>query len=119
MQTFQKIVLFTATIILIIALIIIAFSITYNSSKQTWPPSVPLCPDYWTMDGSGNNAVCINDKNLGICPPSSGHQYLTMNFNSPAFSGNNSNCAKYSWANKCKISWDGITYGVTNPCANS
>jgi hypothetical protein len=39
-----------------------------------------------------------------------------MNFNDPAFSGSNELCAKYRWAKKCKISWDGITYGVDNPC---
>ena len=32
------------------------------------------------------------------------------------FTGSNGTCAKYSWANKCDVSWDGITYGVENPC---
>lgn len=119
MQTFQKIVLFTAIIILLVSLIFIGISLVYSSSSnQSWPPSIPYCPDYWTMDGSGNNAVCINTKNLGVCPPSSGHKHLIMNFNNPSFTGNNSNCSKYMWANKCKIAWDGITYGVSNPCSN-
>ena len=47
------------------------------------------------------------------------HQNFTiqhMNFNLPAFTGSNGTCAKYNWANNCKVSWDGITYGVENPC---
>ena len=40
----------------------------------------------------------------------------TMNFNQAPFNGTNGDCAKYKWANRCKLSWDGITYGVSNPC---
>lgn len=116
METFQKIVLYTAIIILLIALVFVGFSLTYSKSKMPWPPVTPQCPDYWTMDGSGNDAVCINVKNLGICPPSAGKQFLTMNFNQAPFNGSNSNCLKYQWANRCKVSWDGINYGVNNPC---
>jgi hypothetical protein len=117
METFQKIVLYTAIIILLFALVFVGFSLSYSKSSKPWPPVTPQCPDFWTMDGSGNDAVCINMKNLGVCPPPSGQQFLTMNFNNQAFTGSNSNCAKYQWANKCKVSWDGITYGVNNPCS--
>jgi hypothetical protein len=115
MNGFQKIVLFSAIIILIIALIIIAIALSY-AKDESWPPLTPSCPDYWTMDGSGNFATCVNVKDLGSCPPQSGQQHLTMNFNDAAFSGDNALCAKYTWANKCGVTWDGITYGVENPC---
>jgi hypothetical protein len=115
MEGFQKIVLFGAIIILIIALIIIAFSLTY-AQKDKWPPMVPACPDYWQIDGSGNNSTCTNIKDLGTCPAQSGHQHLTMNFNGSAFTGSNGLCSKYNWANNCGVTWDGITYGVNNPC---
>jgi hypothetical protein len=39
-----------------------------------------------------------------------------MNFNTSAFSGENEDCSIYTWAKRCGVSWDGITYGVTNPC---
>lgn len=116
MEGFQKIVLFIAVIILIIALIAIGIALYYASASQQWPPLVPECPDYWNADGSGNNATCTNIKDLGTCPPKSGDTHLIMNFNTPAFSGENSLCAKYTWAQKCGVSWDGITYGVNNPC---
>jgi hypothetical protein len=118
MDGFQKIVLFSAIIILIIALVFIGVALKYANS-QNWPPMTPECPDYWLIDGSGNNASCVNVKNLGTCPAQSGEDHLTMNFNSSAFTGSNGMCAKYTWANKCGVSWDGITYGVNNPCQSS
>jgi hypothetical protein len=115
MQGFQKIVLTCAIIILIITLLIIGVALTF-SKNTVWPPMVPACPDYWQIDGSGNNSTCINIKNLGTCSPPSGKQHLVMNFNNPAFTGQNGLCSKYTWANNCGVSWDGITYGVNNPC---
>lgn len=115
MEGFQKFVLFSAIIILIIALVFIGIALSQTQDQQ-WPPVVPQCPDYWTVDGSGNNATCVNIKNLGTCPPASGDKHLRMDFNSSAFTGSNGMCAKYTWAKKCGVSWDGITYGVNNPC---
>ena len=115
MEAFQKIVLFSAIIILIIALVIIGIALMY-SKNQVWPPMTPECPDYWVSDGSGNNSTCTNVKDLGTCPASSGSQHLVMNFNNPRFTGAQGVCSKYTWANRCGITWDGITYGVNNPC---
>ena len=115
MEGFQKIVLFSAIVMLIISLIMIGMALSQTTSQQ-WPPMTPQCPDYWAIDGSGNNATCVNVKNLGTCPPSNGKKHLRMNFNNPAFTGSNELCAKYTWATKCGVSWDGITYGVSNPC---
>lgn len=118
MDGFQKFILFAAIIILIITLIVIGIALTY-SVDDTWPPMTPECPDFWTIDGSGNLSNCVNVKDLGTCPAQSGQKHLTMNFNTPAFSGSNELCAKYTWATNCGISWDGITYGVDNPCQTS
>lgn len=115
MEAFQKFVLLTAIIILIIALVFIGTALS-KAKNGTWPPLTPECPDYWIIDGSGNNTKCINIKDLGTCPPQQGNKHLIMNFNTNAFTGSNGNCAKYTWANKCNVSWDGITYGVNNPC---
>lgn len=116
MGSFQKIVLFVAVVILLIILIFIAVSLKQAATNTTWPPMTPECPDYWKIDGSGNATTCINIKNLGTCPPNGNDPHLRMNFNTPAFTGSNGNCAKYTWAKKCKVTWDGITYGVNNPC---
>jgi len=115
MATFQKIILFGAIIILIIALVFIGISLTY-SKDQNWPPMTPECPDYWLADLSNNVTSCINIKDLGSCPAQNGKKHLTMDFNTGVYAGENGDCAKYTWAKKCGISWDGITYGVNNPC---
>lgn len=119
MEGFQKLILFSAIIILIIALVIIGIALSYAKDGEQWPPVTADCPDYWMIDGSGNNTQCINVKDLGTCPPKSGEQHLTMNFNTPVFTGSNENCAKYTWAKKCNVTWDGITYGVNNPCQST
>jgi len=119
MEVFQKTVLFGAIIILIVALVFIGIALSYSKDNEEWPPMIPECPDYWVIDGSGNNSTCINMKDLGTCQPQSGEKHLRMNFNLPAFTGSNELCAKYTWATKCNVSWDGITYGVDNPCQTS
>jgi len=115
MEGFQKIVLIGAIIVLIITLVIIGVTLG-NAKNKNWPPHVPECPDYWMIDGSGNNTTCTNMKDLGTCHPVTGNKHLVMNFNTSPFTGSNEMCAKYNWAKKCHVSWDGVTYGVQNPC---
>jgi hypothetical protein len=116
MEAFQKFVLYAAIFVLIIALIFIGLSLS-RAKNPVWPPVIPNCPDYWVVDGSGNDTKCINVKDLGTCQASGGDKHLTMNFNDPTFTGAQGSCNKYNWANNCGVSWDGITYGVSNPCA--
>jgi hypothetical protein len=118
MEGFQKIVLIIAIIVLIITLVVMGIALN-SARSETWPPLLPDCPDWWIADGSGNMSTCINIKDLGVCSAQEGKAHQTMNFNGPVFTGSNGLCAKYNWANKCKVSWDGITYGVQNPCNTS
>jgi hypothetical protein len=117
MDGFKKIVLFSAIIILIISLVLIGVALSY-AKDETWPPMIPSCPDYFVIDGSGNEAVCVDVKELSTCkPPSdSSDEYLKVNFNTPVYTGTNGTCNKYKWANSCGVAWDGINYGVKNPC---
>jgi hypothetical protein len=43
----------------------------------------------------------------------------SMNFNQAPFSGSNGSCSKYNWATSCKVTWDGITSGISNPCTST
>jgi len=117
MPSFQKIILYSACAVLVVALVFIGVAMYYAKYNIQWPPIVPECPDYWTVDGSGNNVTCINEKDLGTCPAASvNDSHLIMDFHTPTFMGSQGTCAKYTWAKRCGLSWDGITYGVTNPC---
>ena len=122
MEGFQKIILTIAVIILVLSLIFMGIILNKAKGSEEWPPIVPACPDWWILDGSGNKSTCVNVKDLGTCATkSTDNAHQKMDFNLPAFTGSNgsnANCAKYSWANKCKVSWDGITYGVPNPCSS-
>lgn len=118
-MNFQKTVLTVAIILLIIILVVVGMALSKASYEETWPPVVGDCPDYW-VDMSGNGEACLNTHSLGRCNlPTSGEKGTTMNFNQAPFNGDNSSCAKYKWANACKVTWDGITSGVTNPCDTS
>ena len=119
MDVFQKFVLYSAIILLILTLVVIGIALYYAKKKQTWPPIVAECPDYWLSvgpDASGNVGGCVNIKNLGTCPATSGQPHLVMDFSNPTYTGSQGECNKYKWATRCGISWDGVTYGVSNPC---
>ena len=116
MEGFQKIVLFSAIIILIIALVFIGISLSYAKDGQKWPPVVPSCPDYWKFEGEGDDTRCVNVKDLGTCSATGENKHLSVNFNEAPYIGSKGTCEKYNWAKRCGISWDGITYGVNNPC---
>ena len=82
-----------------------------SQNKQTWPPVTGDCPDYWVDQGKGGSQCVVNAKkdNIGLATS-------PMDFSLPVYSGSNGPCIKYTWANTNKVSWDGITYGVSNPC---
>ena len=54
---FQRIVILIAIVMLIAAMIFIGYAMYDQSSDVSWPPETPKCPDFWTVDASGN---CIN-----------------------------------------------------------
>ena len=107
MDTFQKGVLFSAIIILLISLIFIGLLLGY-AKDETWPPVVSACPDYWTMNKLGK---CVNDKNLGTCNKGTEGAMDFKDYD---------NCKKYNWASGCNVTWDGVTYGygTTKPCSS-
>jgi hypothetical protein len=119
-MSFQKAVLMIAVVFLILFLVLIGVALNNSTSDTEWPPIVGNCPDYW-VDLSGNGSMCFNSHHLGTCS-----QYIptaddkkTMDFNQSPFNGTDGACAKYKWATKCGLTWDGITYGVSNPCATT
>ena len=61
---FQRIVLIIAIVMLIAAMIFIGYALYRQTSVIAWPPETPKCPDYWTVDASGN---CTNSNNVQNC----------------------------------------------------
>jgi len=114
MASFQTTVSIVALITLIVIFITIAISLHIAKKKETWPPILSQCPDYW-VDESNNGSKCVNIQNLGTCKPTN-QAHQSMDFTSPIFMGSNGICEKYRWAKGCDLTWDGITYGVPNPC---
>ena len=112
MASFQKTLIIVAFIVLILALLFIGILVK-NTTKKKWPPVVPECPDWWkaTKDPSGN-IICKNIQNLGTCSSD-------FNPNNSQYTGSSGACNKYNWANSFVISWDGVNYGVDNPCTTS
>ena len=103
-MNFQKIVLYMAIILLIVALIVFG-SMLYTDAK-VYPPTQAQCPDYW-IDMSGGietGGYCINTKNLG-----KGGCSNRMNFNTGVWTGDDGLCNKQKWAKGCDLTWDGVT----------
>jgi hypothetical protein len=115
-MNFQKIVLIIAIVILIITLVFIGYALHQSTLKEQWPPLVGDCPDYW-VDMSGNGAQCVNKLRLGTCNIPTAASQNAMDFTTSTFTGNNGTCSKYTWAQGCGVTWDGITSGVSNPCS--
>lgn len=116
--SFQKTVLTISIIVLILLLVVIGMSLSKSNEDIEWPPVLGACPDYW-VDLSGNGGACFNTHSLGECnKPTTGNKN-TKNFNQAPFNGTDGTCAKSKWATKCNVTWDGITYGITNPCSTT
>ena len=102
--------LFTGTLaFLIITLIVVGYYMSLAKEKQTYPPSVADCPDYYSLDVS----TCVIGKNIFASEPSDVSCNI-QNFNDvkykvPGTDFNSGLCAKKLWANKCKVSWDGVS----------
>jgi len=128
MDGFQTSIITGAVILLIIILILVGYALYMSTGEGKWPPIVGDCPDYW-VDTSGNGSNCINVKYLGN--PTSTSNYATCvgdkNTNNPVsidfsvspYTGTNGICQKYTWANNCGATWDGITGTDINPCIDT
>ena len=114
MANFQKMTLMIAGILLIICIIIIILIFLFPNTKQVWPPMVGNCPDYF-VDINGDGSNCVNSLSLGKCTGNT-----IPDFSKTPYIGSGGNCEKYHWAvDTCGVTWDGITYGVQNPCTTS
>lgn len=106
---FKYLVLVLALILLIVCLVFMGIFLMQTRSSE-WPPSVKDCPDYWDpvvdKDESGNviSNYCVNTFEIG------GKMSGCTTTEGVVFSGDQDGlCAKKTFAEKCEITWDGVT----------
>ena len=108
-MSFQKSVLITASVILIVALVIIALMLNIAKSNTKYPPEIGICPDYFVPTTKN---VCSNPKGLGKNVGDS------VTFSGDTACGkecNNTNYkARCNWAKQNGVQWDGIYQSSTN-----
>lgn len=122
MDGFQKAIVAAGVILLIISLVFIGVIMKKANESEAWPPILGDCPDYW-VDLGKDGSACYNPKKLGSCNIPTKDNKNTMDFTKDAFTGDDGACNKKKWSQKCSknaeigpIAWDGITYGVADPC---
>jgi hypothetical protein len=82
---------------LVILLIIMAVIMSNQAGTQEFPPNVSVCPDFYSLNESGN---CTTDSNVysNAEPQCSRMNPKGMPINE-----------KRNWAADCGVAWDGIT----------
>ena len=93
-MTFQTVVLYTAIVIFILLMIMIAVLMNGANKKRAFPPQTGQCPDYWQMTAKG----CANSHNLG-----------TGECENPKDFSKSTMVDKCKFAKGCGLTWDGIT----------
>lgn len=118
MNEFNLLVLNIASIVLIIALIVVGVILYYSIRDSKFPPFETACPSYYMLDASGYNCIAPspnNDNNneynnFGINILDSGCQTVSLStFSGPNYTDADKLCAKKKWADTCTIFWDGVT----------
>ena len=103
--------MYISIIILIICLIFIGISLYKNKRNIQYPPVVANCPDYWLDESNDSGIKCVNPKNLGKseCPK-------TLDFSAPFWATDKGFCMKKNMANRCDLTWDGVTNNNSIVC---
>ena len=105
MVSFQIGTIIIAFVVLSISLMFIAYSLMQIKNDAQYPPVVSDCPDYWLDMSEGTGEKCINnhtDLGSSTCAK-------IMDFSDSFWSGDLGLCRKKQWAQKCNLTWDGVT----------
>jgi len=108
-MAFQKTVLVSAAVILLISLIFISIALYNSKYNAKFPPVDAYCPDYWIVEDENGVTKCKNVYNLGTCTNAGDKAF------NPTQKFHRGLCQKYNWTNKCNITWQGVS-NATEPC---
>jgi hypothetical protein len=100
-MTFQMIVLWTAVLIFIATLGFIGYSIYTSQYNISWPPSIPDCPDYWSVSSDGKNC---NYGSYNKCTDAASQSLVIATY--PNL------CDKYDYGIACSnktFNWSGVS----------
>tara|TARA_B100001093_G_C26264120_1_gene774041 strand:+ start:52 stop:432 length:381 start_codon:yes stop_codon:yes gene_type:complete len=117
MASFNKTVIISALVILVISLTILGVFVAKALSEAKFPPVVADCPDYWDVELTDDGKTrCVNNTNINTYTNAEAEgnnqncsNYPTENFYATGSTPTKVLCSKYDWADKCGIVWDGVT----------
>lgn len=131
MDTFQITVLIVAAVLLILIFATVGILSKYATFDKVFPPIANTCPDYWSVDISGNcilpqvdgsNSGSVytgNTINLTADKTNTSKTFTPgynsdrgyINFTDPLWGtiGKNPVCAKQKWAATNTLQWDGVS----------
>jgi hypothetical protein len=131
MDTFQISVLIVAAVLLILIFATVGILSKYTTTDKVFPPIANSCPDYWTVDASGNCIIPQKDgPNHGTVytgdtinlttdkldtsktyTPGYNSSSSYINFTDPIWGtlGKSTVCAKKNWAATNTLQWDGVS----------
>ena len=126
---FQLVVIIILGVLLIITLLSFYYIATRSGDDIPFPPSIPICPDYYYQVHSNDGKIrckAMPSIAAAIDAVRGKDDDFRKGCKNPAFfprhySGTNANCEKYKWYAGCNYipAWEGVTYGVQNPCATT
>jgi hypothetical protein len=108
-MNFQYWTLIIACVLLILMLVMIGTTLYKTRFSGQSPSVLGSCPDYWTLEKIKDEAtgktteMCVNTHHLGGCSEQQ------MDFTDALWSGSKGLCRKKKWAERCNLTWDGIT----------
>jgi hypothetical protein len=116
MDTFYLIVLGVASLILILLLAFMGWTISNANKTTKYPAMTTTCPDNWKPDNV-TPGVCVAPgpgkyNNITVPPNTPGYvSNNSVNFSNDKWSGSGltPTCAKKKWATDNKITWDSVT----------
>ena len=107
-MSFNSIVMIVAIVMLIISLTMIGIALKNQKNNVTFPPVISDCPDYYTSvkNSEGTDYLCNLYRNLSTNDDT---ECKTFDNSHTKFKGVGGLCEKKKWANKCGVTWDGVT----------
>jgi hypothetical protein len=125
---FQSIVIIILCILLVITLLSFYY-IASTPGKVPYPKTIPMCPDYYyqttTLPNGSVRCKALPVMEQTLIKYGKNTSCGNPTFTSAYYTGTNAKCLKYTWCKSCGSmpnwdgpAWDGITYGVQNPCAS-